>query len=84
MAGWMVTVGLVRDDGKVGHEMYAVNIDDPEQAVQAALKESKSDAAVVNGPVDEASMKSIGLNPGGVLKVLDDNSDPLTSGAKRH
>ncbi|MCP1784546.1 hypothetical protein ACVIU4_010991 [Bradyrhizobium barranii subsp. barranii] len=22
MAGWMVTVGVVRDDGKIGHEMY--------------------------------------------------------------
>lgn len=80
----MVTVGVVRDDGKVGHEMYAVNIDDPEQAVQAALKASNSDAAVVNGPVDEASMKSIRLEPGGVLKVLDEKSDPLTSGTKRH
>jgi len=84
MAGWMVTVGAIRDDEKVGHEMYAVNIDDPEQAVQAALKASNSDAAVVNGPVDEASMMSIGLEPGGIVKVLDEQSDPLISGGKRH
>ncbi|MHC2585662.1 hypothetical protein [Bradyrhizobium diazoefficiens] len=66
MAGWMVTVGVVRDDGKIGHEMYAVAVDDPEQAVQVALRAANSDAAVVNGEIDEASMKSIGLEAGEV------------------
>ena len=84
MTGWMVTAGVIRADDKVGHEMYAVDIDDPEQAVQAALKAGNSDAAVVNGEIDEASMKSLGLEPGGVVKVLDEKSDPLTSGRKRH
>ncbi|MCP1784550.1 hypothetical protein [Bradyrhizobium japonicum] len=64
--------------------MYAVAVDDPEQAVQVALRAANSDAAVVNGEIDEASMKSIGLEAGEVLKVLDENSDPLTSGTKRH
>jgi len=56
----------------------------PERAVQAALKASNSDAAVVNGRVDAASMKSIWLEPGGVLKVLDEKSDPLTTATKSH
>ena len=84
MVGWMVTVGIIRDDGKIGHEMYAVAVDDPEQAVQVALTVANSDAAVVNGEIDEASMKSIGLKAGEVLKVLDENSDPLTSRTRWH
>lgn len=84
MSGWMVTVGVIRDDGKVGHEMYAVAVDDPEQAVQAALRAANSDAAVVNGEIDETSMKSIGLKAGGIMKVLDEKSDSLTSRTRRH
>ncbi len=55
MAGWMVTVAVVRDDGDIGHEMYAVAVDDPEQAVQSALKTANSDAAVINGERDSPS-----------------------------
>ena len=80
----MVTVAVVRDDGDIGHEMYAVAVDDPEQAVQSALKTANSDAAVINGEIDEASMRSIGLKAGEVLKVLDEKSDPLTSRTRRH
>jgi hypothetical protein len=84
MAGWMVTVSVIRDEDQVGHEMYAVAIDDPTQAMDAALKAAGGETAVVNGKIDEASMKSAGLEAGGILKVLDDKCDPLTSRVKRH
>jgi len=84
MAGWMVTVSVVRDGDKIGHEMYAVAIDDPAQAVKSALKAANGEAAVVNGEIDEASMKTMGLEAGDVLKVLDEESDPLTSRTTRH
>ena len=84
MAGWMVTVSVIRDEDQVGHEMYAVAIDDPRQAMDAALKAADGEAAVINGKIDEASMKSAGLETGGILKVLDDKCDPLTSRVKRH
>lgn len=84
MAGWMVTVSVVRDDNEIGHELYAIAVDDPAQAVKAALKAANGAAAVVNGEINEASMKAIGLEAGGVLKVLDEKSDPLTSRTTRH
>lgn len=56
----------------------------PAQAVKSALNAANGEAAVVNGEIDEASMKTIGLEAGGVLKVLDEQSDPLTSRTTRH
>jgi len=37
MRGWMVTVSVVKDDDEIGHEMYAVAIGDPAQAVKSAV-----------------------------------------------
>jgi hypothetical protein len=84
MAGWMVTVSVVRDNNEIGHEMYAVAIDDPAQAVKSALKAANGVAAVVNCEINEASMKIIGLEVGGILKILDEESDPLSSRTTRH
>lgn len=84
MAGWIVTVAVVRDNDELGHETYAVAIDDPGQAAQSALSAANSDAAVVDGEIDEASMRRIGLKAGDLLKILDETSDPLTTGKKRH
>lgn len=84
MTGWMVTVSIIKDDDEIGHEMYAVAISDPEQAVQSALKVAEGEAAVVNCAIDEASIKALGLKWGEALKILDDKSDPLTSRARRH
>jgi hypothetical protein len=84
MAGWMVTVAVIKDEDQIGHEMYAVAIDDATQAMDAALKAACGEAAVLNGKMDEASMKSAGLEAGGILKILDDQCDLLTSRVKRH
>lgn len=80
----MVTVSITKDDDEIGHEMYAVAISDPEQAIQSALKAAEGEAAVVNCAIDEKSIKTLGLNWGEVLKILNDKSDPLTSSARRH
>lgn len=82
--GWMVTVAVVRDNGAVGHEVYAVGIDDPNRAVRSALEAANSETAVINGKMDETSMRNIGLKLGALVKVLDEKTDPLTSGAARH
>ncbi|MGY3617764.1 hypothetical protein [Bradyrhizobium sp. USDA 10063] len=82
--GWMVTIAIVKNGGKIGHEMYAVAIAEPGQAVKVALKAGGGEAAVVNGVIDDASMKSLKLKSGEVLKILNDESDPLTSGTTRH
>lgn len=71
---------VIKDDDQIGHEMYAVAIDDATQATNAALKAAGGEAAVVNGKIDEASMKSAGLEPGGILKILDEKCDPLITG----
>jgi hypothetical protein len=84
MAGWIVTVAVIKDEDQVGHEMYAVAIDDPTQAIDAALKAASGEAAVVSGQIDDASMKSAALETGEILKILDDKCDPLTSRVKRH
>jgi hypothetical protein len=34
MAGWMVTVSIIKDDDEIGHEMYAVAFSDPEPSSQ--------------------------------------------------
>jgi hypothetical protein len=84
MRGWMVTVSVVKDDDEIGHEMYAVAIGDPAQAVKSALNAAYGKAAVLNYLIDEGSMKTLRLKLGEVLKILDDKSDPLTTRAKRH
>lgn len=84
MSGWMVTVAVLRNDDRFGHEMYAVAISDVDQAVKLALKMSNSEAAVVNGSIDEAAMNAMGLKPGQLLKMLDETTDPLTSRTRRH
>ena len=80
----MITVSVIRDNDQIGHELYAVAISDPERAIQAALKAAEGEAAVVNGAIDEASIKSLGLKWGEALKILDEKSDPLISRARRH
>jgi hypothetical protein len=84
MAGWMVTVAIIKDEDQVSHEMYAVAIDDPTQAIDAALEAVNGEAAVVSGPIDEASLKSAGLEAGEIRGIPDDKCDPLTSRVKRH
>jgi hypothetical protein len=79
-----VTVSVVKDDVEIGHEMYAVAISDPAQAVKSALNAADGDAAVLNYQIDEGSMKTPGLKLGEVLKILDDKTDRLTTRAKRH
>jgi hypothetical protein len=46
-AGWMVTVAVFKDDGKLGHVTYAVAITDAGEAVNAALRTCAGEAAVV-------------------------------------
>jgi len=64
MMGWMVTVSVVKDDDEIGHEMYAVAIGDPAQAMKSALNAADGEAAVLNCEIDEASMKTLGLKSG--------------------
>jgi len=64
----MVTVSVIKDEDTSVTEMYAVALDDPTQAMDAALKAAGGEAAVLNGNIDEASMKSVGLEAGGILK----------------
>ena len=83
-AGWMVTVAVLKDDGKIGHTTYAVAIADPTEAVNAALKTSAGEAAVVNRELGEEAIKNLGLKAGEVLAIHDDESDPITTRAWRH
>jgi hypothetical protein len=83
-AGWMVTVAIFKDDGTVGHITYAVAIADPSEAVNAALRTSGGEAAVVNRELGEEAMRDLGLKAGEVLAIYDDESDPLTTRAWRH
>jgi hypothetical protein len=83
-AGWMVTVAIFKDDGKFGHITYAVAIADPREAVNAALRTSAGEAAVVNHELGEQPMRNLGLKAGEVLAIYDDESDPLTTRAWRH
>lgn len=39
---------------------------------------------MVNGKIDEAWMRNARLKAGGILKILDNKADPLTSRVKRH
>ncbi|GLR97883.1 MULTISPECIES: hypothetical protein [Bradyrhizobium] len=84
MAGWMVTVAIMKADGGVGHEMYAVAIEDPAQAIDAALKFSAGCAAVVNGSMDGGAVEAAGLRTGEVSRILDDQCDPILGRATRH
>ena len=49
MARWMVTVLVTKDKDQIGHEMYAVAINDAAQAIETVLKAAAGEAAVVNG-----------------------------------
>jgi hypothetical protein len=83
-AGWMVTVAIFKDDGKVGHITFAVAIADPSEAVNAALRTCAGEAAVVNRELGEEPMRDLGLKPDEVLAIYDDESDPIITRAWRH
>ena len=82
--GWMVSVSVVKHDGRIGHKTFAVAIIDPEQAISAALKAGSGEAAVIHRKIDEAAIEGLGLKPGGVIEMWDDESDPLTGRTARH
>ena len=84
MARWMVTVLVTKDKDQIGHEMYAVAINDAAQAIETVLKAAAGEEAVVNGRIDETWMRSARLKAVGILKILDNKADPLTSRVKRH
>ncbi|HLZ06264.1 MAG TPA: hypothetical protein VKR55_29445 [Bradyrhizobium sp.] len=80
----MITVAIFKDDGTVGHITYAVAIADPTEAVNAALKACKGEAAVVNRELGEEPMRDLGLKAGEVLALYDDESDPITARTWHH
>lgn len=69
MTGWMVTVSVVKDDDEIGHEMYAVAIGDPAQAVKSALKAADGQAAVQAKLVTWLSHKGRGQERAALRRV---------------
>jgi CxxC motif-containing protein len=84
MVGWMVTVSVIRNVDEIGHEMYAVAIEDPTQAIDTVLRVANGEAAVLNCKIDEASIEALALKVGDALKILDEKTDPRASRLKRH
>lgn len=82
--GWFVSVARVRDDGTTSFNMYAVAIHDADQAISLALVAAGAEAAVVNGPLDEATAQALGLKPGQLAKVHDETTHPLLTGTTVH
>ncbi|UFX45221.1 hypothetical protein HAP47_0000310 [Bradyrhizobium sp. 41S5] len=83
-AGWMVTVGIIKDDNSVGHIVYAVALADPTEAIGAALRSCSGEAAAINHELSKTQLQDLGLNAGEVLAIYDDKTDPITSGTLRH
>lgn len=80
----MVTVGIIKDDNSIGHISYAVAIADPTEAIRAALSVCAGEAAVINHKLGDEAVRNLGLKAGDVLEIYDDESDPITSRARRH
>ncbi|MEY9493786.1 hypothetical protein [Bradyrhizobium elkanii] len=78
-AGWMVTIGVPKDDGKLRYVTYAVAIADAAEAVKASLAASAGEAAISNSELREADLKGLGLRAGELVTIYDDRIDPLIS-----
>ncbi len=81
MDGRFVTVAIKEggdDDDEHRHITYAVAVADQRKAVKLALKDSGAKAAVVNCPVEDGMLQTLGLETGELIVVHDDEIDPIT------
>ncbi|MGY2983808.1 hypothetical protein [Bradyrhizobium sp. USDA 4508] len=88
MDGWLVTVAIKEDgddddDDEHRHITYAVAVADQRKAVKLALKDSGAKAAMVNCPLEDGMLQTLGLEPGELIVVHDDEIDPITVRPRR-
>lgn len=77
-AGWMVTVGVVKND-KLRYVAYAVAMADQAEAVKASLAANAGEATIDKSELREADLKGLGLKAGELVAIYDDRSDPRMS-----
>ncbi|UGY20199.1 hypothetical protein HAP48_0023805 [Bradyrhizobium septentrionale] len=78
-AGWMVSIGVPKADGKLRYVTYAVAMADATEAVKASLAASAGEAAISNSELREADLKGLGVGAGELVTIYDDRNDPLIS-----
>nr|QIG95497.1 hypothetical protein G6P99_25905 [Bradyrhizobium sp. 6(2017)] len=87
MDGWMVTVAIFKedsDDEEFRHITYAVAVTDPAEAVKLTLKDCGAKAAMLNCPLEEEQLQRLGVEPGKLIVIHDDEIDPIISHPRRH
>ncbi|WP_375779340.1 hypothetical protein ACE103_10480 [Bradyrhizobium sp. ma5] len=87
MGGWIVTVAIFKedsDDEEFRHVTYAVAVANPKEAVKLTLKDSGAKAAMLNGPIEEQQLQRLGVEPGELIVVHDDEIDPIISRPRPH
>ncbi|MGY3530838.1 hypothetical protein ACVILK_005373 [Bradyrhizobium embrapense] len=85
MDGWLVTVAIKEDDedDEYRHITYAVAVADQRKAVKLALKDSGAKAVMVNCPLENGMLQTLGLEPGELIVVHDDEIDPIHGRPRR-
>ncbi|MGY3530808.1 MULTISPECIES: hypothetical protein [Bradyrhizobium] len=87
MDGWILTVAVPKEDGdddEFRHITYVVAVADPAEAVKMTIAESGAKAAMLNCPIEEEQLQRLGVKPGRLMVVHDEQIDPLMSRRRRH
>uniref|UniRef100_A0A974ABC9 Uncharacterized protein n=2 Tax=Bradyrhizobium quebecense TaxID=2748629 RepID=A0A974ABC9_9BRAD len=88
MDGWIVTAAFFTEDGdddeEFGHIICVGAVADPAEVVRMTIAECGAKAAMLNCPIEEEQLRRLGVKPGELLIVHDDEISPTISRARRH
>ncbi|MHC2338183.1 hypothetical protein ACVIW0_007472 [Bradyrhizobium sp. USDA 4454] len=88
MDGWIVTVALFKkdsdDDEEYRHVTYVVAVADPSEAVRRTVADCGAKAAMLNCPIEKEQLQRLGLEPGELMAIHDDEIDPIPLRPRRH
>nr|QIG99681.1 hypothetical protein G6P99_38905 [Bradyrhizobium sp. 6(2017)] len=86
--GWIVTVAIFKkdrdDDEDFRHVTYAVAVTDLAEAVKLTLKDCGAKAAMLNCPIEKEQLQRLGVEPGELIAIHDDEVDPIIPRPRRH
>jgi hypothetical protein len=81
MDGWMVTAAVFKEDGdddeEFRHITYVVAVADPAEVVRMTIAKCGAKAAMLNCPIEEEQLRRLGMKPGELLVVHDDEISPI-------
>jgi hypothetical protein len=74
--GWMVSVTVTDSGQAIGQKLYAVGLNDPEEAKAAALEASGGELASISYAIDDGVMRNLKLGAGQLICMMDVGTSP--------